>query len=413
MIKKNIVKNSLFLYILTFSNYFIGLLLYPFLSRVLSIESFGLISFSMTYVLIFQTIVEFGFMISATALISQNRHNSNKINKIVADTISAKIILSIVSIVLFLLSAIVLEKIRDNIIIIGLFLLSSIATAFLPDFYYRGVERMKNIALRTLLVKSISLIAVIITVKGDSDILVVPGYFIIGGIIALVITFYNISRDGIVLRISGMNSGLKAIKSSSVFFLSRLAVSINQSIGSYFLGLKFSPSSYQMGVFSGATRLSSASEMFLSPIVDSLYPHMVHKKDYKLFKSFLVAGTLIWFFICAIVFLKSNEIMKIILGDSFVAGGDYLKILMVGSFFAFPNMMFGYPALSPINKSFHANLSIVLSSCINIIILFIVNVFNYLNVTIVCLILASSNIVILCYRFIVFYKFKKYVNKQW
>ncbi|HFU3673477.1 TPA: oligosaccharide flippase family protein, partial [Streptococcus suis] len=46
--KNKIAKNTLFLYILTFSNYFLGLMLFPYLSRVLSVEKFGLVGFSMS-----------------------------------------------------------------------------------------------------------------------------------------------------------------------------------------------------------------------------------------------------------------------------------------------------------------------------------------------------------------------------
>ncbi|HFI2665000.1 TPA: oligosaccharide flippase family protein, partial [Streptococcus suis] len=69
--KNKIAKNTLFLYILTFSNYFLGLMLFPYLSRVLSVEKFGLVGFSMSFVLIFQMIVEYGFSISGTAQIAK------------------------------------------------------------------------------------------------------------------------------------------------------------------------------------------------------------------------------------------------------------------------------------------------------------------------------------------------------
>lgn len=55
-----IAKNAIFLYGLTFSNYFVGLLLFPYLSRVLSVEGFGLIGFSTSLCLVFQMIVEYG-----------------------------------------------------------------------------------------------------------------------------------------------------------------------------------------------------------------------------------------------------------------------------------------------------------------------------------------------------------------
>jgi len=57
---KHLAGNTFLLYVLTFSNYFIGILLFPYISRTLSIEGFGLVGYSMAYVLIFQVIVEFG-----------------------------------------------------------------------------------------------------------------------------------------------------------------------------------------------------------------------------------------------------------------------------------------------------------------------------------------------------------------
>ena len=83
--RKRIIKNSFFLYALTFSNYFIGLLLFPYLSRVLSVEKFGLIGFSTSICLVFQMIVEFGFQLSTTAEISLHREDGKVISRLVND----------------------------------------------------------------------------------------------------------------------------------------------------------------------------------------------------------------------------------------------------------------------------------------------------------------------------------------
>ena len=78
-----IAKNAVFLYGLTFSNYFVGLLLFPYLSRVLSVEGFGLIGFSTSLCLVFQMIVEYGFQISTTATVSVNRDDKGRVSTIV------------------------------------------------------------------------------------------------------------------------------------------------------------------------------------------------------------------------------------------------------------------------------------------------------------------------------------------
>ena len=114
-----IVKNTVFLYILTFSNYFLGLILFPFLSRTLSVENFGLVGFSMSFVLIFQMIVEYGFSISATALISKNRQNKGEINSIVSDVLWSKVFLMIIALFIYLNCYVFIDMIRTNFLIVS------------------------------------------------------------------------------------------------------------------------------------------------------------------------------------------------------------------------------------------------------------------------------------------------------
>ena len=89
---RRIGKNTVFLYALTFSNYFVGLLLFPYIARVLSIEGFGLVGFGMVYAMVFQSIVEFGFMISSTARISRVRADFAAVSEIVTNTMLSKVL---------------------------------------------------------------------------------------------------------------------------------------------------------------------------------------------------------------------------------------------------------------------------------------------------------------------------------
>lgn len=79
-----IFKNALFLYALTFSNYLIGLLLLPYLSRVLSVEKFGVIGFATSFCLVFQMVVEYGFQLSTTAAISVHRDDKTKMSRTIS-----------------------------------------------------------------------------------------------------------------------------------------------------------------------------------------------------------------------------------------------------------------------------------------------------------------------------------------
>ena len=77
--KKNgrFVTNTIFLFILTFSNYLFNFITFPYQTRVLGPEVFGNIGFATSVMTYFQLIMEFGFMLSATEDVSKNRDNKD------------------------------------------------------------------------------------------------------------------------------------------------------------------------------------------------------------------------------------------------------------------------------------------------------------------------------------------------
>jgi O-antigen/teichoic acid export membrane protein len=401
---KHIAKNSFFLSMLTFSNYFIGLLLFPYISHILSVEMFGLIGFSMAYAVIFQVIVEFGFIISTTATIAKHRSNSEKVSEIVSATMYAKTILAIISVLLFILSAMFVPTVQKHMWIISLFVTSSLLSAMLPDFFFRGIEKMKTITIRTVSIRLLSLLLIVIFVHNESQIILIPTSFIICNSIALIVSIIFMKKEGVKLRRVQAKQAIGSIRESSMFFASRLAASINQSIGAFFIGLGFSPTSVETGMFAGATRISSASEMMLTPVADSLYPHMVCKRDYVLFKKVVLVGGATWFIGCLVAFIFANDICRIILGSKYAAAGELLRILLFGNFMAFFSNMFGYNALVPIGKSNHANIALLASAAITVMICGLLWLTDSINLVSVCSVVALANFIVFGYRGAVFWK---------
>lgn len=278
-----IFKNALFLYALTFSNYLIGLLLLPYLSRVLSVEKFGVIGFATSFCLVFQMVVEYGFQLSTTAAISVHRDDKTKMSRTISTMTYTKLLLACGASVVFLACAMFVNMLRGHFVIILLFFVDSIAKALLPDAYFRGIERMKDITIRAVSAKSGILVATLLFVKGDDTLIIYPVSMIVFDTIALLWAFSLLKRDGLKATSTTMREMLEALKESFWFFISRISVSINGSLGSIFLGMRYSPESVEMGLYSGATKLSSAGEQMIPPLGDALYPSMVNKKDYRLF----------------------------------------------------------------------------------------------------------------------------------
>ena len=72
--------NTLMLYILTFSNYFLSLLVVPYESRVLEEAGYGALGVAMKIMVYFQLFIDFGFLLSATEEVSRNRTDPARLN---------------------------------------------------------------------------------------------------------------------------------------------------------------------------------------------------------------------------------------------------------------------------------------------------------------------------------------------
>ncbi len=409
--RSTIAKNALFLYGLTFSNYFIGIILFPYLSRVLSVEKFGIIGFSTSFCLIFQMIIEYGFQISTTATVSVNREDKSKLSHIISTMTYAKIILTIPVLSGFAFCAVFMKSVHDHVVIVSLFLIDSIIKAFLPDAYFRGIERMKDITIRAVAVKSGILISTVLLVKNDASLIIYPISMIICDAAALMWAFVLIHHDDVYFIKSSFHDIIQILKSSFWFFISRISVSINGSLGSIFLGTKYTPNSVQMGLYSGATRISTAGEQMIPPVGDALYPAIMKKKDYKTFHRILLVGGICWSVICATVAFLATPLCVLVLGEQYTHAGIYLRVLMIGVFIGFFSYMFGYPALSPIGKAFWANVAIMVAASINLLLCIVLWLTDSITPLTVCLVFGSTNIWTFLVRFGAYWHFRNLTNQ--
>lgn len=403
--KSKIARNTFFLYILTLSNYFLGFLLIPYEARVLGPEVFGLVGFAMAFALAFQVIVDFGFMVSATELISRHRDKSRHVANIVSSTMLAKLYLSALAALLFVVSALLIPMVRDNSLICFLFFANGVLTAMMPDFFYRGIEKMKTITIRTVFVRGVGVALVLLFVKAPEHATLIPLFFILSSLIALIAVFYDITRNHKVkLSYAKPKDVVSSIQKSAWFFFSRIAVNVNSSMSSFFLGIQYAPASMQMGLYTGARNLTQAAEMMITPVTDSIYPHMIKERNYHLLKKVLVFGSIAMLLGCIVAAIFAEPFSILLLGEEYRQAGGYLQILLIGVLFAYPNMLLGFPALSPIGLSKHANIANIISAVCIVVALSTLWLTSSISVLSVCVVVSSANIIMLMYRLAVLLK---------
>ncbi len=79
---KRITENILSLFSLQGFNYILPLITFPYLTRVLGPDKYGLVVFALAFMGYFQILTDYGFNLSATREVSIHRSDDTKISQI-------------------------------------------------------------------------------------------------------------------------------------------------------------------------------------------------------------------------------------------------------------------------------------------------------------------------------------------
>jgi len=268
-----VVENTTMLYLYTFAKIIFPLITLPYLTRVLSLNTYGMVSFVKAYMVYIQLFVDFGFILSSAKEIVRANKNNELIGLIVGQTIVAKIILSCISIVVTFFLIFMIDTLQDNILFTFLSLLVIVVSSFLLDFLFRGIEEMKIFTFSFILMKAISTLLIILLVKKDSHVLLIPVFDLLSSLVAILYTWTKIKELNILIRFESLKKSIFMIKESLTYFLSNVATTAFGAFNTLLIGMVMSND--QVAVWNVALYVISAINALYSPIVNGIYPNMI------------------------------------------------------------------------------------------------------------------------------------------
>ena len=183
---KKIKQNTFWLVIFQLAKMVFPFLTLPILTRRLTIDTYGDLTFIKTVMNFMQIFIDFGFMLSATKDIAKVNKDLSKINQILADTMLARLLLGLFGFIIILILSLVIPILRHNFLF-TLFSFSAVfLSIFLFDFLFRGLEIIHIMTIRFILMKTISVLLTILFVHEDSQILLIPLFDILSSIFAII-----------------------------------------------------------------------------------------------------------------------------------------------------------------------------------------------------------------------------------
>ncbi len=410
--KKNTVllKNTVMLYILTFSNYLFSLITVPYQTRILGTEIYGKLGFALAFSTYIQLFLDFGFLLSATEDVAKNRDDKQKLGSILTAVTLCKFVRGAVSLLITSILCISVSQFREDILLYQLYFLWVFINSLLPDYLYRGMERMSTITYRTVAVKLFFTVMIFLFLKNREQYYVIPVLNIIGTLGAVIWVYCDVYRNmGIRFVRVPKTYIFQTLKRSSSYFFSRIASTVYGAANTFILRFLY-PTGSTLGYYTSAERLMTTARSACSPIADSLYPHMVKHRDFKLIRKVLLLMMPVIIAGCTVVFIFAEPFCAWLFGEEFRESGHVLRLLMPIIAITLPSYIFGFPVLSPMGLAKYANISTIVGSAVHICNLVLLYCFGALTIETICIATCITEGVVLLFRIVVVVRNWKYMR---
>ncbi len=408
--KKKTLGNFLSLSLLQIGNYVLPMLTLPIISRIIGPDNYGVISYAFAFVGYFVLLINAGFDLYGSRLITANKGNKEALNEIFTDIITTKAMLLVVASLIFSSCLFFIPQLREERTVFFFTFLICIGWVLNPSWLYHGMQESRRYALFSFISKLLFSVFVVFIVTQREDYIYHPLLTSLAHILVSVVSFrYAIKKYD--LRITGIS--MKKIsdtfnknrKLSVIWWVSNQASSTNILLAGFVLSYT------QTGYFSAALRMIIILQSVISlPVNTVLFPYIgqafneSYEKGLERIHRILPYVFILSAGLSIVTFLLAKFIIIVFFGNEFAEAVTLLRIMSCVLFFSAVNSAFGQQVLLNLKADGTYMKYAVAGFVINIILLFLF--LHYGGISGAALAWPVSEIVIMV-AFLVYFKAKK------
>lgn len=321
---RTVFANFGYLSLLQVAGYVFPLISTPYLARVIGAEGFGKIAFASAIVVWIQTISDWGFNLTATRDVAQNRDDKELVSRIFSNVLWARSVLTLLSGIILLVVVLLVPYLRENADIIFVTFLLVPGYILFPEWFFQAIEKMKYTTLFNLLLKLTFTVAVFVFIHKREDYLIQPLLTTIGYLLCGIGALYLIFKKwGYTLYKPRGTEILKTIRNSTDVFINNLMPNLYNSFSVMLLG--FFGGSTANGIYDGGNRFPVIFYQFQSVLSRAFYPFLSRRPDKHSFYAKLnIVSALVG---AVFLILLSPLVIKIMLGDELEKSIVVMQIL--------------------------------------------------------------------------------------
>jgi len=271
--RRRLLGNMASLFTLQGANYALPLVTLPYLVRVLGPEKFGLIAFAQAFIQYFVVATDYGFNLSATRDVAIHRENPQKLAEIIIAVMTIKIVLALLGAMILAALISVVPTFRQYWSLYAVVYLTVLGATLFPTWLFQGLERMRDITWMNVGARLITTASIFALVRSPKD------FVVAGAIQSLPVALAAIPAWVVLFRSHRTRLHRprppviwEQLKNGWHVFLSTAAINAYTSSNTFVLGLIAGP--VAVGYFSAANKLVQAVQGLLTPITQTLYPHI-------------------------------------------------------------------------------------------------------------------------------------------
>jgi PST family polysaccharide transporter len=271
IVRNDLVHNALALYGVQACRKLLPLVSIPYLARVLKPEGWGTVAFVTSLGELVVLFIEFGFSLSATRDIAQNRGSNEQCGRIISSVIGAQTIMAMLTAGIVLILAGYIPVLRDHPPLLWAGLMYGVFQGMNPIWFFQGFESIRLAAAIEIAGKVLALCALFVLVKSPSDDWKVLALQAVPAVLSTVFGLWLASRR-VRLSWPTLAQIKRSIQTSWPMFVFRSGESLYGAGNAFVLGLFAPPAS--VGYFAIADKISRAIFGLMSPIREALYPRL-------------------------------------------------------------------------------------------------------------------------------------------
>lgn len=273
---RSIINNLASLFSLRIAGYIIPLMTLPYLVSVLGVTNFGRMSFSVALIQYFILVVGFGFDLSVTKKVAENKKDRKYISDLYFSVISIRVIFSLFGFMLLLLISSFDNIIGDNRGVIIAAYISVFGVAIFPQWLFQGKEALGTISAIRVFCQALTIPLLFVFVKSSDD-LVIATYisslpFILVGLISICIIY---QKEWVFFSKPSIVKMKNEILDSYPLFISGAASSLYTNSVPVVLG--FFGGVNEVAIYTAAHKLVFAIQGLYTPVTTAFYPRISSK----------------------------------------------------------------------------------------------------------------------------------------